>query len=56
MYGMTFNFLLAFAVVVLKPDTSISSWGREKALERLSGKQSDSAGEDAAASIVSEDS
>eukprot|EP00731_Ephydatia_muelleri_P001150 Em0001g1150a len=61
-YGMTFNLLLAFAVVVLKPDTSISSWGRKKALERLSGEASGETTDDPVvpteeeAGIVSEDS
>lgn len=38
-YGMGFNMLLLMAVGILKPDTSVSSWARVKAEERLARKE-----------------
>ncbi|XP_003382981.1 PREDICTED: uncharacterized protein LOC100641872 [Amphimedon queenslandica] len=35
--GMGLNFLLVLGICIWKPNTSVSSWGHQKALQRLEG-------------------
>jgi len=37
-YSMAINLLLVIAICTLKPDTSVSAWAKQKAIERLAEK------------------
>ncbi|CAI7994840.1 hypothetical protein GBAR_LOCUS1562 [Geodia barretti] len=48
-YGMALNFLLILIIAFFKPDTSMSAWAHEKALQKLEAEAAILAAETAAA-------